>query len=238
MPRIPNIHIRTDPGNLSSGSLTFYIKVDGKKAKRVSAFLDDFPGEVWVGSREGACKFANKLHRIIKRCLKTGTPPKGVSWPPHSEFTVKSLGAHKLLNLTGFYMRSIKVMDKGGTIAVGLPRGLKRPNNIKGSSTLTMKQIAQILEYGGNKVPARPLWRPAYNQVGGPAQLKKDITAGIRKQVRKSVQALESSSIYAKDITPSMGGNASYFDLIPPSYMKTFKPSSSDTDNFPDDLPF
>lgn len=232
MARIPNVNIRSDPGNMMSGSMNFYIRVDGRKARRVQHFLDEFPGEVYIGSYEGALKFAKKLHQLVRRCLRTGTPPKGVSWPPHSEFTTKSLGAHKLLNLTGFYMRSIKIMDQGpvSTIAVGLPKGLKRPSSAKGSHRLTMKQIAQILEYGGNKVPARPLWRPAFNEIGGNARLKKDITQGIRKKIRSSIVALEKSSIY---LNPPSRGKLSWDDIIPMGPIKkpTFKdPGPSDLD--------
>ena len=131
MARIPNVNIRSDPGNLMSGSMNFYIKVDGEKARRVQKFLDEFPGEVYMGSHEGALKFAKKLHQLVRRCLRTGTPPKGVSWPPHAASTIKSLGPHKLLNLTGFYMRSVKIIDNGpgSTVAVGLPKGLKRPSS-------------------------------------------------------------------------------------------------------------
>lgn len=236
MARIPNVRIRTDP-KLDQPSMNFFIKVDGNKSRKVQAFLDDFPGEVFMGSYEGALKFAKRLHQIVKRCLKTGTPPKGVNWPPHAASTIRSLGAHKLLNLTGFYLRHIQIIGNGpaSTIAVGLPRGTKRPSNIKGSSGITMQHIAQILEYGGNKIPARPLWRPAYNQIGGNSRLKKYVTDGIRKQVRSSLMAIEKSSIY-----PNSGSKASYLDLIPKELLSKSsqpKPQISSSGE-PDDLPF
>lgn len=244
MPRIPNVNIRSDPGNLMSGSMNFYIKVDGEKAKRVQKFLDEFPGEVYMGSHEGALKFAKKLHQLVRRCLRTGTPPKGVSWPPHAASTIKSLGPHKLLNLTGFYMRSIKIIDQGPalTIAVGLPRGLKRPSSAKGSSRITMKQIAQILEYGGPKIPARPLWRPAFNEIGGNARLKKDITQGIRKKIRESIIALEKITIRSdlgsrgsSSRSRYKGDWGNFWDDIP----VTPKPQGyTPHSDGPDDLPF
>lgn len=241
MARVPNINIRSDPGNIS-GSMNFYIKVDGKKARRVQKFLDEFPGEVYMGSYEGALKFAKKLHQLVRRCLKTGTPPKGVSWPPHAASTVRSLGPHKLLNLTGFYLRSIKIIDNGpgSTIAVGLPKGLKRPSNAKGSSRITMKHIAQILEYGGPKIPARPLWRPAFNQIGGNTQLKKDITQGIRKQIRASIIAIERSTVRSnyspESVRSKYRGNwGDFWDDIPTTPSpKGYNPS----DYGPSDLPF
>lgn len=188
MPRIPNIHIRTDPKFTQGSSLRFVIKVDERKAARVQVFLKDFPNEVELGYKIGAQEFAAKLHRLIIRCLKTGTPPKGVSWPPHSPATVKMLGPHKLLNLTGFYMRSIRILNSKGVIAVGLPRGLKRPSGYKGSNKLTMRQIAQLNEYGGGKVPARPLWRPAYQQCGGTQGVKKSVTKWIRQIIREEIK--------------------------------------------------
>lgn len=234
MARIPNVRIRTDP-KLDQPSMNFFIKVDGNKSRKVQAFLDDFPGEVFMGSYGGALKFAKRLHQIVKRCLKTGTPPKGVNWPPHAASTIRSLGAHKLLNLTGFYLRHIQIIGNGpvSTIAVGLPRGTKRPSNIKGSSGISMQHIAQILEYGGSKIPARPLWRPAYNQIGGNSRLKKYVIDGIRKQVRSSLMAIEKSSIY-----PDSGSKASYLDLIPKELLNKPSKPQIPSSGEPDDLPF
>lgn len=190
MARLPNVNISTDPSFSKTSSIRFVIKLDERKAARVKVFLKDFPNEVELGYRIGAEEFARKLHRLVVRCLKTGTPPKGVSWPPHSPVTTKMLGAHPLLNLTGFYMRSITIINKGwskGVIAVGLPAGLRRPSNIKGSSSMTMRKIAEINEYGGGKVPPRPLWRPAYKQIGGNQALKKSVSKWVRKIIREEV---------------------------------------------------
>lgn len=187
MAQFPNIHIRTDPPNLS-GSIQFVVKIDERKAVRVHALLKDFPNEVELGYKIGAQEFATKLHRLVRRCLKTGIPPKGVSWPPHSPVTTKMLGPHPLLHLTGFYYRYIKIIQNKTSIAVGLPSGLKRPAMMKGSSKLTMKQIAVINEYGGGRIPPRPLWRPAYEQIGGKVGLKKCVTNWIRKIIKEEVK--------------------------------------------------
>lgn len=187
MAQLPNINIRTDPSDFK-GSLKFVIKLDEAKAGRVKVFLKDFPNEVELGYKIGAQEFATKLHRLVKRCLKTGIPPKGVSWPPHSPVTTKMLGAHPLLHLTGFYYRYVQIIQNKSSVAVGLPRGLRRPSMMKGSSSLTMKQIAVINEYGGGKVPARPLWRPAYEQIGGKAGLKKCVTKWIRNVIKEEIK--------------------------------------------------
>lgn len=238
MPRIPNIHIRTDPKFYSEGSLRMVIKVDEKKAARVKVFLKDFPNEVELGYRIGAMEFATKLHRLVVRCLKTGTPPKGVSWPPHSPATTKMLGPHKLLNLTGFYMRSIKILQGqslSGTIAVGLPRGLKRPNGAKGSNKLTMRQIAQLNEYGGGKVPARPLWRPAYQQCGGAQGVKKSVTKWVRRVIKEEIKRCNMVG-NSMSLNPRRGAADLNFDV---NKLPTLRDSVSHAPvTGADDLPF
>lgn len=211
-------------GRGGSTATVMTIHIDRKRAKKVAVFLDEFPYEVEAGFESGAWEFAEKIHRIVTRCLKTGTPPKGVSWPPHSAVTTKMLGSHKLLNLTGFYLRHIEVgKNKSrefgvvrGTIYVGLPKNLKRPSSIKGSSRLTMREIAEINEYGGGKVPARPLWRPAYRQAGG--------AAGLRKATRKWVK------FFIKEAIKSHG-------LDKPSRDFTAVVYTPKTYDFPDPLP-
>ena len=248
MARIPNVTIRSEPwkilpmkGEDFQGSMNFFIKVDDGRARKVQAFLDEFPGEIYMGSFLGARKFARKLHQLVRRCIRTGIPPKGVSWPPHAASTVKRLGAHKLLNLTGFYLKSIRIVEDlyRDTIAVGLPKGLRRPSNIKGSHSMTMKQIAQILEYGGPKIPARPLWRPAFQQIGGNARLKKDIINGIRKQIRSKLVSDQKYNIkgigYEKEMQRGYRGNWGDFwsDVSFKSTPSTYIPHSDGPDDFP-----
>lgn len=185
MPRIPNVNIRTPS---LPDSITLMVKVDEHKSRKVQAMLNKFPQSVEKGYRLGSQEFANKLLKLVKRCIKTGTPPKGVSWPPHSPNTTKRLGPHPLLYLTGFYYKYIQIIQNRKSIAVGLPRGLRRPSLMHGSSSLTMRQIALLLENGGATLPARPLWKPAYNQIGGMKELRKSVIKHLKNEIKKEIK--------------------------------------------------
>lgn len=181
--KVPNINLR------GLGEIKIY--VNQTKQKLAVNLLNNVPKLLVQGYSIGANRFADRLYRIVQRCLKKGTPPNGVSWKPHAQSTVKTLGPHPIFYLSGFYARYVKVdTRKNGIIYVGLPQGLRRPSGLKGSSKKTMAQIARVLEYGSGDgdLPARPLWRPAYEQAGGKEKLKKEVVKGLRESINRYTQ--------------------------------------------------
>lgn len=187
-----NRHIR-----LPVGELQIYVDPrDQEKAKRL---IKSVPSIMTKGYENGCNEFANQLLRVVRRSLSRGMPPphSGVSWPPHSIHTIKRYGPHPLLNLTGQYMRSVGIFKNklNHNIYVGLPNNVKKskPGNRKqgGTSTgkLTLNQIAAILEYGTDdmKIPPRPLWRPAWDSVGGKRVLRDTIIKNVRKEIQRVI---------------------------------------------------
>lgn len=178
--KVPNIDLR------GLGEIKIY--VNQNKNKLAVNLLNNVPKLLLQGYSIGANRFADRLYRIVTTCLKKGTPPKGVSWKPHAESTTKTLGSHPIMYLSGFYARYIRINTrKNGIVYVGLPQGLRRPSGLKGSSKRTMAQIARMLEYGSGDgdLPARPLWRPAYEQAGGKERLKKEVVNGLREAINR-----------------------------------------------------
>ena len=172
------------------------IYVDKRDRQKALRLLDRQPHILRTAYENAAIEFGKKLLRIVKTCLNKGEPPagQGVSWPPYSPHTIKRFGAHPLLHLTGQYYRSVDTYKKkNGTWFVGVPSVLKtRPGSKKqgGTSTngiRTLNQIAYILEVGTSSIPPRPLWKPAYQAVGGNKEFRKILIKNIKKEIRKEV---------------------------------------------------
>lgn len=173
--------------SLSSGDL-IELYVDKRAMERAQKLIEDTPDILYEGYKEGSSLFAKKLLKLIKDSLRTGMPPRGsnVSWPKHAPSTIRKLGEHKLLNYTGQYLRSVSTFKSRDGVYVGLPPGVKKVRGKSGSlGKRTLTQVATMLENGGDSLPPRPLWKPAYKVVGGNKELTKLIIKELRKQIRR-----------------------------------------------------
>lgn len=175
--------------NLSNNLCDIQIYVDPVKQRQAERLIAKTPSIMKLGYELGTRKFGNQLLRIVRRSLNNGLPPPGskVSWPPHATATLKKYGAHTLLNLTGQYAKSVTIVNRKDRTFVGLPPGLKKTTYFGKTSRKTLNQIAIMLEYGSRdgNLPARELWKPAYEAAGGADALQKSIRNEVRKELRK-----------------------------------------------------
>lgn len=137
-----------------------------------------------------AKRFGERLAKMAKTCLRKGMPPSnsGVSWPPHAASTTRRLGEHTLLYWSSQYYHAVGVYTRGRNIFVGVKSSVKKIRPDGRTSGLTLLQVAKVLEFGGGKIPARPLWIPLFESVGGKAKFKQELVKEIRKQMRKYTQ--------------------------------------------------
>lgn len=149
---------------------------------RLEKVASELAPSIKLGYDEAVDLFAKKLKDIVKRAIASGTPPKGsgIAWAPHSEATIRRYGAHNIYYLSGEYMRSVDIYRYRSRTLIGLPINRKHTAT---NTRLTLNQLAVLLEYGGKYIPARPLWRPAMNAVGGRAKLRENIIKSIRKKI-------------------------------------------------------
>lgn len=142
------------------------------------------PESIKKGYENGSEKFSKLLINIVKRAIRSGRPPQGsgVHWEPLSDNTISRWGDHGIYDLKGVYSRSIGIHKYKSRTFIGIPIG-SRPSNPR--SGITLNQVAIILEYGSDRIPARPLWAPSLKSVGGMGKLKKEIMHGIRTQLYK-----------------------------------------------------
>lgn len=122
-------------------------------------------------------EFSLKYLRIVKKSVSTGTPPPGAYWPPMALSTLqrysKEYPEHKLYNLTGFLYKNINIWKYKSYTRVGVQSKRRHPKIDGQKSTLTMVELCNLLERGGNNIPARPLWKPSYRAAGGDPMVKK-----------------------------------------------------------------
>ena len=123
--------------------------------------------------------FAERLAKIARECISRGMPPpnSGVSWPPHTEKTIKAIGDHTLLYWSSQYYRNIKPLQRGKQIAVGLTQ-----------SRIKTRPDGKVLEFGSSdgKIPSRPLWSVLWDNTMAD-KYKKQLVLEIRKQIRNTI---------------------------------------------------
>ena len=178
-----NITLSTVLGNVK-------IWANPRQQKKAEELLRKTPEILQQAYKNTAQRFGDRLAKMAKTCLRKGIPPKnsGVSWPPHAASTTRRLGEHTLLYWSSQYYHAIGLYTRGRNIFVGVESGVKKTRPDGRNSGLTLLQVAKILEFGGGKVPARPLWIPLFESVGGKAKFKQELVKEIRKQVRKYTQ--------------------------------------------------
>lgn len=175
-----NITISTPLGDLQ-------IYTDPKEQARAEKLISEIPSIMKNAYDRATEKFGNQLLRLVKKCLRTGIPPRGTHWDPHSANTIKRYGEHTLLNYTGQYLRSVQIVKQKNRTYVGIPTNLKKIRKGDRTSKRTLNQVAIMLEYGsrGDNLPPRPLWKPVFEQVGGKKVLKETLVRELRKEIRR-----------------------------------------------------
>jgi hypothetical protein len=106
-------------------------------------------------SYELAAEFADDLKAILDRQL--------IAWVPlNKEYALRKrlLGLDpRILIATGRYVNSIQPLQQpDGSWVVGVPE-----EPLGAGSKYTLRDLARWLEYGTQRMPARPHWRPAKN---------------------------------------------------------------------------
>ena len=169
------------------GDLVIY--VNKNQQAKAEKLIRETPNILNNAYKLAGLAFANRLARIAKTCISRGMPPpgSGVSWPPHSVNTIKTIGSHTLLYWSSQYWRNIQPIQRGKHIAVGLPpRLIKTRPDYKSSKGRTLSQVAKMLEFGSanGKLPPRPLWTVLWDS-RMKDKFRKELILEIRKQIRR-----------------------------------------------------
>ena len=176
--------------------------VHQENIEKVSRLIKSMP-EIETNAYHKACtNFGKMLARYVRKCIMSNTPPKGESWPPHSDDYLKKYNVKGFWQLSGQMLQSIRLRQYQGGYYVGPNPGEKAVDPVNKyersrTSKLTLIQLANLLEGGTRKdakskhftndIPPRPLFRPSFRAVGGTERLKKYLIANLRREVKKYI---------------------------------------------------
>lgn len=182
------------------------IYISPRDQQRAEEFFRRTPEAMLLAYRRASQRYAKIILDIVKRAIATGLPPpgSGVSWPPLSPKTLKTYASWKYPNahpwyLVGAMYRRVGIFQtrkRDYQVRVGFPHGVRAAHPAKSeraawSSRPTLTALARQLEEGSNKVPSRPLFRPAVKAAGGTRRLNTYLVEELRKEFRKLTRKLK-----------------------------------------------
>lgn len=155
---------------VNPASSALKIKLFGQwgKTKHV---VNNLESSIAIGALAGQISAANKIRELVRKKIREngGTTP----WPAYSEKYLKfkrskrGSKAGQMYRFNDNYYNNITTWRNGAKIHVGLtPRMAVMQVSGEGRKNITLHQLAQILEYGTDKIQARPLWGPVRKEFG------------------------------------------------------------------------
>lgn len=119
---------------------------------------------------------ADKLLRIVRRHLVN----QDLSWEPLSLGTIDKKRHDLILIDTETYLNSIDRFQSGYNIFVGVKKGIMEPK-----TGMEVSRIAALHEFGTELIPARPLWEPSINELGGKSGIKEQFLNDLASRLTK-----------------------------------------------------
>lgn len=139
----------------------------------VADALDMLPAEIQSSAVWGQRKVAERLIRIVKGHIND----QDLGWEPLDPKT--NSGDPRILVDYEDYYSAIKAWKDLGTYYAGVPRTAKNRRGI------SIAFYAQLHEYGTSRMPARPLWEPSFQEMGGNAGVNAIVATAIYNKIKK-----------------------------------------------------
>lgn len=133
----------------------------------VSLALNTLPLSIRSSAIWGQRKAMEKVVKIVKGHINA----QDLNWAPRSEKRV--FGDPRTLVDTEAYYASIKAWKDGDSYIAGVP---SNATNVKGDR---IADYALMNELGGGNLPARPLWGPSIEEMGGVPGIRSIVTIAI-----------------------------------------------------------
>lgn len=154
---------------------------------KATNLLKILPLLIKEGSIKGQTSAANQFRRIVRRHIRSNGSSLG--WAPLGGAYKKRKAkagypADRILYASGSYYNNIKVWREKDKVYIGIKA---RTKSLSTKSSLTLGQIARILEYGSpsRNIKARPLWIPSFKEFGGTERIKGFMIWHIRNTIFK-----------------------------------------------------
>lgn len=160
------------PGRLS----TFTVKKIGNW-DGVIKFLSDSGYEVKKKTQQAQWDFIKKYKATVINHLLA----QDLNWTELSERTKRSKNGDLILIDTETYLNNIKMWKQGNSVLVGVKKGIsyKRRNTV-----VSLDRVAILNELGTSRVPARPLWEPSFQEIGGREGLRQFVVEAIYRRLK------------------------------------------------------
>jgi len=143
------------------------------------AKLRKLPRHVTIGSNWANNEVANEIFaRVVGHIYA-----QDLAWEEHSlsysEKKIKKYGHLEILLASEKYVNSIKVYKEPNKVSVGVKPGIINP-----VTKVPVWKIALWLEHGTKNMPARPVWSPVYQELGGAAGIDKLLAKYLNRYLR------------------------------------------------------
>lgn len=169
-----------------TGGAQVEMQLEGQWAE-TNRLVRDLPLLIAAGYERGSKKAAKKFYNEIRKNIRDGGSRFG--FVPLAPSTLlrkaKAGGDLGMFTFYHYYYRSIEMFENGGTWYVGVRKGARNPKTATKGSSYTIAQYAAVLENGSSKIPARPLWKMTFREMGGIKAFRKIIVAAIAYECYK-----------------------------------------------------
>ena len=143
--------------------------------------------KIEAGSLAGQISAANKYRTLVRRNIRDKTTP-GLSKRTQRYRLKKGFSADNVLMMSRTLYDNIVVIRRGKRVFVSVKPKVYNPVTSRGRGrNMTVGQVARVLEFGSANSPARPVWYPAFKQLGGTRRIKKIIQWHIRAAIMKGL---------------------------------------------------
>lgn len=143
----------------------------------------DFLGKSGFEVKKEVNKASFQLCTKLKNIVIGHLLAQDLNWKDLHPSTIKNKKSknrnNKLID-TELYLSNIKVWRELGTAYVGVKKGISHK---RGDNVISLDRLAIFLELGTSRMPARPLWNPSIEELGGEKGIKNFIASAIYKRL-------------------------------------------------------
>lgn len=147
--------------------------------KGATKFLSSMGYEVKAKTLQAQYEICKKLKGIVVKHILD----QDLNWEPLAPTTIKNKNKNKnqILIDTEVYINNIKVWKEAGVAKAGVKKGVmyRRANG-----AIALDRVAALLETGTTKMPARPLWEPSINELGGKEGIRQFVVDAIYRRLK------------------------------------------------------
>jgi hypothetical protein len=145
----------------------------------VIKFFKDSGIEVRKKTMDAQWEICKKLKSILIRHIIAND----LNWANLSPITRANKKENKNMIYmdTELYINSIQVWRNGLNAQVGLKKGATYRRK---SGSVSLERVAMWMEYGTQKMPARPLWAPSIEELGGKEGIRDFVVDAIFRRLK------------------------------------------------------